>query len=388
MSGCHIYGKPATFPTSKAESMSASELPAPIRQRNRDFLPLLRQRLPHIAALGLAVGGSELLSTYPLMVDSGTKANIEWIAVLLMNRILSLLIAVSALTAVQVWLKQGRARIVAMMIAVIAIGAGTSALLSSVSWSQLLQETRMWGGGETNGPAMFMYIFWINTVFAGLLAILYEWQMRANGVMETLRAVRIAGEGVERQTLESRLSGMKARVDPELLFAVIARMEALYVKDIDKAEQLLERLIEFLRATLPRTMDAPAALEQEIKLCGAYLTIEKSLRLDVLSYQSRCDAAVTGSYFPPFVLLPLLQTLVPPRQHTAPIHLSITAQNNRDGVRIELTCHAVLSSPPHDAIEAAADALRAFFGENISIVAKAAAFGGNSIFIEVPHAAK
>ena len=351
-----------------------------------EFIRVLRQRLSHIFALGVAIGGSELLMTYPLMMDGDIESIPAWIIMMPINRTLSIFGAVAALTAAQVWIPRRTARLVVMFVAVMVVGVGTALLLSSDGWAQLLQYSRTWGG---TGPGMFLYMFWINTVFAGLLAILYEWQMRADGVMEALRAARIEGEVVERQTLESRLSGMKARVDPELLFAVVARVEVLYVEDIDAAEQLLEQLIEFLRATLPRSMGAGTTLEQEIKLCSAYLVIEKALRLDALSYQTKSDAGLAGNYFPPSVLLPLLQSLMPPRgQSPRALHFTITAQNRADSVRVELNCHAVHSAPAPEVLDAATAALRAFFGDSASVVAKSAAFTGNTISIEVPHVTK
>ena len=369
----------------KAESMLATVASGSPGQRLTEFLQLLRGRLLHIFALGGAVGGSELLTTYPLMVGADGESITAWIAMLLLNRIFSLCVAVAALTAAQTWIPRRRTRLVAMATAVLAIGVGTSALLSTEGWSQVMQYSRAWGG---EGPAIFLYIFWLNTAFAGLLAILYEWQMRAELAMQAVRNARMEGEAVERKTLESRLSGMKARVDPAFLFAVIARTQQLYLEDIDAAERLLEQLIEFLRATLPRTSDAKSTLDQEIKLCGAYLAIERSLRQDELSYQVKADAGAAGSYFPPAVMLPLLQTLLAPSGQTVrPIHLSIMAEKHDSRIRTELTAHAALAPPPQEQLLPAIVALRAFFGENVTVVAKSAPFTGITICIEVPHVA-
>lgn len=373
------------FRMAKAENMLVIAAAGSPGQKLSEFLQLLRQRFVHIFALGGAVGGSELLTTYPLMVDANGESISMWITMILLNRIFSLCIAVAAITAVQTWIPQRRARMAAMATAVMAIGVGTSALLSTEGWSQFMQYSRAWGG---EGRALFLYIFWLNTAFAGLLAILYEWQMRAELAMQAVRTTRIADEALERQALESRLSGMKARVDPEFLFAVIAHTQQLYLEDIDAAERLLEQLIEFLRATLPRTSEAKATLDPEIKLCRAYLEIEKALREEDLSVQTKAHAGAADSYFPPSVLLPLLQTLLTPRGQTArPMHLSITAEQRASRVRIELTGHAALAPPSQQQLHPAVVALRAFFGENVTVVVKSAPFTGITICIEVPYVA-
>ena len=350
-----------------------------------EFTQLFKRRLLHVLALGVAVGGSELLNTYPVIVDIEGARMHMWIALVLLNRVVALLVVVAACSALQIWIAQPRRRVLAMTVVVIASGIVISAVQSSEGWMRAMEVPMNLG---TPGMSMFLYIVWLNTAFAGLLAILYEWQMRADLAMLALSNTRIADEALERQTLESRLSGMKARVDPEFLFAVIAHTQQLYLEDIDAAERLLEQLIEFLRATLPRTSDAKSTLDQEIKLCGAYLAIERSLRQDELSYQVKADAGAAGSYFPPAVMLPLLQTLLTPSGQTVrPIHLSIMAEKHDSRIRTELTAHAALAPPPQEQLLPAIVALRAFFGENVAVVAKYAPFTGATIGIEVPYVA-
>lgn len=376
---------PPTSQLAKAEHMSATNLSMATGGKFSEFTQLLKVRLLHVIALGAAIAGSELLNTYPVMMEIEDVPVHMWIAVVFLNRILGLLLVAVVCTAIQVSITQPRQRLLAMTIATIAVGLATSVFQGSETWMHTMQVSIHLG---TPGLPMFLYNFWLAVVFSSLLVILYEWQVRADHVMKAVMATRIADEAVERQTLESRLSGLKARVDPEFLFAVIARTEVLYREDIDAAERLLEQLIDFLRATLPRTSDATATLEQEVALCGSFLVIEKALRREELSYQTKVDAGVAGSYFPPSVLLPLLQTLLAPRgQTTRPIHLSITSAQKDSRVRTELTAHAALAPPSQELLLRASVALRTFFGENVTVAAKSAAFTGTTICIEVPYVA-
>ena len=371
---------------SGAESMPFPASHQSARQKWHEFFQLVRLRLPHMFALAVAVGGSELLTTYPLMADADAVAIYFWIAGLLLNRMVFLLIVIAALSAAQVWLSGTRTRTMAMAVAILVISVGISALHSSEWWAQTMQYSRNWGDAQ-NG--LFLYLFWINAAFSSLLAVLYEWQARAVKTMAAVRATQFEGEAIERQTLESRLSGMKARIDPEFLFAVIAHIETLYLENIDAAERLLEQLIDFLRATLPRSRDAVATLEVEIRLCAAYLAIEKSLRADTLSYQTKADADSSATYFPPSVLLPLLETLMVPRTKASrPVHLSISAHKRPDGVTVELTSHAASAPPLRETLDVAAAALRVFFGRQVSVVARSPTFPGNTIIIEVPNVAQ
>ena len=355
---------------------------------NFQFVPLLRRRLMHVVALGLAKAASDILLTYPTLVDSEGGLVFQWSVMLLINKTLEFRVLVGVLTAIQAWTPGTRWRLLVMIAAVIPLAAGTAAFenLELLDHALGIQGISILLGADKD--SLFLYFVWGMIAFGGLLAILYEWQARTEQVMEAVRAAGIAGEVVERKILDSRLSSLKARVDPEFLYSVIARTQTLYGEKIDAAEQLLERLIEFLRASLPHSRELTVTIEEEVLLCRAYLELEKALRLDSFSYETRTDAALSGSYFPPSVLLPLLQAVLPPlASPVRHVHFSIIAERQTAGVRVELTCHAVSPPPPDQALDAACTALRAFYGERVSVVAVPAPFTGRTIRIEVPHAA-
>ena len=368
----------------KADDRVATALSESNGGKFGEFARMLKSRLVHVAALGTAIASSEILNTYAVVIGSDSAPMYIWIVHMVLPRVLTLLVVVMACTALQVCVIRLRARMLLTVIGVVAGATAFSALQAMGGWREDIAEQIL---GES-GMGAFLYVFWINATFGGLLAFLYEWQLRANQAMQAVRNERIAGEMLEQQTLESRLSGMKARVDPELLFAVIARAQDIYSEDIEAAEHLLEQLIEFLRATLPSGHEAAATLGQEISLCRAYLELERALRREALTYRANVDADAATVYFPPSVLLPLLQTLVMPRgQTTRPTHLSISTERQLSSVSIDLTVHELHSPPPSAALERATTALRTFFGDTATVVAQSAPFAGTTIRIAIPHVA-
>ena len=229
-----------------------------------------------------------------------------------------------------------------------------------------------------------------STVIASLLAITYERQMGADRVMAAVRPTRIADEAIEHQTLESRLNSIKARVDPEILFAVIEQSDALYQQDMDAAEGLLDQLIDFLRASLPQQHDPQATLGKEMQLCAAYLAIEAQLRNNALHRETACDAMAANSKFPTSVLLLLVQSLLPSRVASCAHHVSITAENLLSCVRVEMRCTGAAASSQNadasPALDSASAALRSFFGDAARIEYRPASpTAGHTILIEVPH---
>ena len=205
-----------------AQALSPSALASPGDRKGIQFARLYRARLVHVFAIAIAVAASEILSIYAL----ADRPIFQELTSMIFHLLVVFIAVPAALSAAQVWLPKRRFRLLAMAVAVLAISAAQVSVYTT-GWFPTLTDGE-WVTGVTDKTAITWHNFWVSTVIASLLAIAYEWQMRADRVMAAVRATRIADEAIEHQTLESRLNSLKARVDPEFLFAVIERSEALY----------------------------------------------------------------------------------------------------------------------------------------------------------------
>ena len=381
MNANNVQGSKATFWRAKAEVRTQPVQAFRSGHKAAKFLRLLRSRLVHIFAVSIATSSSDLLSTYTL-TEEGFDFGF-WLLAIIASRLVAVFGVVVALTAAQVWIPKRRFRMIAMALAVLLICASTAALHAS-GWDAGLTKLHGEAWAESGWP-LFLYLFWMNSVVTSLLAIVYERQMRANRVLMAVRSTWLADEAIERQNLESRLNSAKARVDPEFLFAAIGRCEVLYRQDIDTAEKLLDQLIEFLRASVPQSNQAPSTLEKEMALCGGYLRIEGQLRKEALNVQMTCNAADQDGPFPTSVLLLLVQALLPPRGAVDPFALSMGAEKLLLCKRIELHCTAAAPPPPALALDSAAAMLQSFFGPYARVILLPGSPVGNTILIEVPN---
>ncbi len=352
------------------------------------FKRLLWRRLPHIGVLIIALGTSEMLNTYPLLNDSPDARIGLWAIYMLGSQTLMLSVAVALITAVQVWIDHRTWRTIVIGIAVVATALTTSALRAYQGATAIFGLAGTFGDNLSSGDqrGLFLYCLWLAITFSGLLAIAYESQMRSERINEALLKTRLDSESVERNTLESKLNVLKARVEPEFLFDVIARVESLYETNALVAERLLEDMIDFLRATLPRTSGAKSTVSHEMQLCEAFLAVESVLRNGALSVQVKTEPVAANGYFPPSVLLPLLQKFLPPRDEMArPIHLLIAAERRDATICVELSSRSNTLTISAELLESAGLSLRTFFGTNVNVSAKPVPLGGQSISIEVPH---
>lgn len=115
---------------------------------------------------------------------------------------------------------------------------------------------------------------------------------------------------LERQALDARMRLLQAQVQPHFLFNTLANVRALVTSGSPNAAPLLDSLIAYLRAAVPR-LDGPATtLAQEVQLVSAYLEIMQMRMPDRLQYAISIDPAATRQRCPPMTLLTLVENAV------------------------------------------------------------------------------
>ena len=143
-------------------------------------------------------------------------------------------------------------------------------------------------------------------VACGLVAFIYVSRRWAVQRLAALRSVQLERAETEKRVLESRLSAMQARVEPEFLRETLAQVERLYESDAQAADRLLKELIVYLRAAIPQTSDPVSTLGREIGLTNAYLNIVGSTSYDRLVRSEGGTFLADDARMPPMVLLPLV----------------------------------------------------------------------------------
>jgi hypothetical protein len=180
-----------------------------------------------------------------------------------------------------------------------------------------------------------------------------------------------------RRSAQMRLQAVQARVDPQLLFAMLEAVRQCYEHDASRAERLLDELIAFLRAALPRLRSTSSSVACEAELARAYAQLHALAGAVDVSMTLDLSPEALGARFPPGVLLPLLDDAL--RARAGPCWLLGACA--RDECRVALT----LPMCPSDA---ALDRVRALlldlYGASASLAAEMAA-GGAIATIKVPH---
>jgi len=136
--------------------------------------------------------------------------------------------------------------------------------------------------------------------------------VRARDLLAHEQALAFALERgqLERQALDARLRLLQAQVQPHFLFNTLANVRALVGAGSPQAPAVLDSLIAYLRAAVPRLDEPAATVGDELKLVRAYLELMQLRMPDRLQYSVQADEAVLSVRCLPLSLLSLVENAV------------------------------------------------------------------------------
>ena len=116
---------------------------------------------------------------------------------------------------------------------------------------------------------------------------------------------------LERTALDARLRLLQAQVGPHFLFNTLAHVRSLLRKSGSQdATALLDSLIAYLRAAVPRLNPAQATFAHERQLVVSYLELMRLRIPDRLSYSIAFDDMALAMHCPPMIVLTLVENAV------------------------------------------------------------------------------
>ena len=123
-------------------------------------------------------------------------------------------------------------------------------------------------------------------------------------------AFELTKSELERKALDARLRMVQAHIEPHFLFNTLANVRELAVSGSPQAAIVLDSLIAYLRAAMPRLQEANATMEQELQLVRSYLELMQMRMPDRLQYSVHADDDSLKVRCPPTTLLTLVENAV------------------------------------------------------------------------------
>jgi LytS/YehU family sensor histidine kinase len=138
------------------------------------------------------------------------------------------------------------------------------------------------------------------------------------------------------------------RLQPHFLFNALNAISSVMHEDVPRADQMLERLCDFLRATLRAPESPMAPISTELALVRLYLNVTQSSLEDRLRFDICCDPLAVVTQLPSLLLQPLVENAIEHGQDPGSGRVDIAIAVRRDGelVRITIRDHGTGPFPP------------------------------------------
>jgi signal transduction histidine kinase len=128
---------------------------------------------------------------------------------------------------------------------------------------------------------------------------------------ETLAARQSEQMAAAAQLLaEARLRALQAQIEPHFLYNTLANVLSLIDTKPAQASHMLERFIDYLRASLTASRAEHATLGAELDLAAAYLDVLAVRMGERLRYRIEVDAAARALRIAPMLLQPIVENAV------------------------------------------------------------------------------
>ena len=121
---------------------------------------------------------------------------------------------------------------------------------------------------------------------------------------------RLRAEVIERTALQAQLRLLQAQIEPHMLFNTLANLQGLIALDPVRASDMLDQLIQYLRATLGASRNERTTLAQEFAAMEAYLALMKVRMGERLSYHLSLPPELRSARVPPMLLQPLVENAI------------------------------------------------------------------------------
>ena len=117
-------------------------------------------------------------------------------------------------------------------------------------------------------------------------------------------------ESVARQALQAQLQLLQAQIEPHMLFNTLSNLQGLIALDPQRAQVMLDQLIQYLRATLTSSRTQKTTLGQEFSLMQAYLGLMSVRMGQRLTYGVELPEQLRAISVPPMLLQPLVENAI------------------------------------------------------------------------------
>ncbi|MCA0244042.1 MAG: histidine kinase [Proteobacteria bacterium] len=141
---------------------------------------------------------------------------------------------------------------------------------------------------------------------------LWAWRREREGLAGLARERELTSAQARRREAELRLSVLAAQVEPHFLFNTLAGVRSAIATDPQRASEMVDGLVDYLRAAIPRLRSdgaVQATLGAQLDIVRAYLGL-MAARMPRLQWRVQAPPELLAARCPPLMLISLAENAV------------------------------------------------------------------------------
>jgi len=147
-------------------------------------------------------------------------------------------------------------------------------------------------------------------IFTIAFAYFFRSREQLNELEDARKEAELRRTHEENAALVAHLQMLQAQIEPHFLFNTLANLHSLIGTDPVRARTLLERLNDYLRASLDHSRSDSRTLGDECQLLRAYLDIQSMRMGDRLTWTLEVSEGLRALALPPMLLQPLVENAI------------------------------------------------------------------------------
>lgn len=167
-----------------------------------------------------------------------------------------------------------------------------------------------WEGTEVNYSTAFQLLLIKTWHFNWLIYWVIAGVQLALGYYQESQEKAARNAELERSLIEARLLALQMQLNPHFLFNTLNSVSSLMRKDVKKADQVMVKLSDIIRAALQAPEKRMVPLSQEIEFLRQYLDIEKIRFGERLNIQWEAPPEYNQALIPYLILQPLVENAI------------------------------------------------------------------------------
>jgi hypothetical protein len=168
----------------------------------------------------------------------------------------------------------------------------------------------LWHHASSSSACGYITMLVVGLLVGPWIVVGVLFRQRDDAARTQALAFELPRSELERRAADARLRLLQAQVEPHFLFNTLANVRELVEAGSPQASQVLDSLIAYLRAAVPRLHELATTLGQEMELVRAYLEVMHMRMPDRLQFTLQADEAAMALRCPPMTLLTLVENAV------------------------------------------------------------------------------